>query len=368
MLDLGRGGFMPLTLEQAFAMQHRLVETTRLHLDGAAQLQAGDYGVSPGLNRPKRTAEVETILSAFFEAEAAALVRGAGTGAIRMALAASIPPGSSVLVHQPPTYPTTLRSFESMGLQPLAVNLNDLDAVAQAVQNSSLAGVLIQHTYQSDDDCYSVEEVVNVIRSSVPNLPIICDDNYAAFKVARIGAQQGTDVSAFSLFKLLGPEGVGLVVGRQFIIDRIHTMNYSGGSQVQGPEAMEALQSLAYAPVVHAGAAQVIRELLERAPAEFPTVTLRTSLIQGVHLVAQFQQPIAEQVAEAAARHGALPWPVGAESRYELSPLFYRMSATFRQRFPEQAKTMMRILPMRAGADTIFNILRVALADVGYQG
>jgi dTDP-4-amino-4,6-dideoxygalactose transaminase len=367
MIELGCGGFTPLTLEQAFALQHRLVETIRLHLDGEAQLQAGDYGVSPSLNRPKRTAEVEAILSDFFEAEAAALVRGAGTGAIRMALSATIPPGSTVLVHQPPTYPTTLNSFESMGLQPASVDFNDLDAVAHALRDTTLAGVLVQHTYQSDDDCYSVEALVNVIRQNAPQLPIICDDNYAAFKVARIGCQQDADVSAFSLFKLLGPEGVGLVVGRQAIIDRIHRMNYSGGSQVQGPEAMEALQSLTFAPVVHASAAQVIRELLERAPAEIPTVKLRISLIQGVHLVAQFDQPIGEQVAEAAAKHGALPWPVGAESRYELSPLFYRMSATFRQRYPEQARSMIRILPMRAGADTILNILRAALADAGYN-
>jgi hypothetical protein len=189
----------------------------------------------------------------------------------------------------------------------------------------------------------------------------LIDDNYAAFKVARIGVQQGADASAFSLFKILGPEGVGVVVGKQAIIDRIHGFNYSGGSQVQGPEAMDALHSLVYAPVMHAGAANVVREVIERG---VPGVTLRLSLIQGVHLVAEFEQPISEQVVAAAARHGALPHPVGAESRYELSPLFYRMSGTFRERYPERAQYMMRIGPMRAGADTILSILREAMAEV----
>jgi hypothetical protein len=363
MTELGRGGFIPLDLEQAFAMQHHLVATIGRHLDGYAQLEAGDYGVRPGLNRPQRTADVEAILSDFFEAEAAALVRGAGTGAIRYALAATLPPGSPILVHTPPTYPTTRRSFESMGLKPHAANFNDLDAVAQAVQEQPLAGVLIQHTYQSDDDCYSMEQVIAAIRQHAPTLPIISDDNYAAFKVARIGAQQGADVSAFSLFKLMGPEGVGLVVGRRDTIDSIHAMNYSGGSQVQGPEAMESLQSLVYTPVVHAGTAKVIGEILERAPHELPQVKIRTSLIQGLHLVAEFEQPIGEQIADAAARHGSLPWPVGAESRYEISPLFYRMSATYREKYPERARHMIRILPMRAGADTVLDILRAALAE-----
>lgn len=363
MTDPGYGGFQPLSMAQALAMQHHLVETLRRHLDGDAQLEAGDYGVQPGLNRPRRTAEVETILSDFFDAEAAALVRGAGTGAIRLALMASVPAGSRILVHQPPTYPTTLRSFESMGLEVLRVDMNDLAAVGAAVRQGSPGGVLIQHTYQTDEDRYILRELVETIREHAPHLPIISDDNYAAFKVAHIGVQQSADVSAFSTFKLLGPEGVGLVVGKQDIIDRIHAINYSGGGQVQGPEAMEVLRSLVYAPVVHAGAADVIREVLERAPQIVPEVKLRISLIQGLHLIAEFDRPIADRVAMLATKHGALPRPVGAESRYEICPLFYRMSATFRERDPERAQYMMRILPMRAGADTVLNILREALND-----
>jgi hypothetical protein len=362
MLELGRDTFKPLSIDEAWAMQYRLVDTIRRHLDGYAQLQAGDYGVYAGLNRPQRTAEVEKILADFFGAEDAALVRGAGTGAIRLSLVATTPPASRVLIHRPPTYPTTMRSLESMGLNLVFTDLNDLNAVADVVQAGDIASVLIQHTYQSDDDHYVLEDVVRVIHQHAPDLPIVVDDNYAAFKIARIGVQQGADISTFSLFKLLGPEGVGLVLGRKAIIDRIHEINYSGGSQVQGPEAMDALRSLIYAPVAHAGAARVIEEILERG---MPGVTMRKSLIQGVGIVCEFDKPIAEQVAKAAIRHGALPHPVGAESRYEMSPIFYRMSGTFRERFPERAKYMMRIGPMRAGADTVLNILHAAMADAG---
>ncbi len=362
MLELGREMFKPLTLDEAWAMQYRLVDTIRRRLDGYAQLQAGDSGVYAGLNRPQRTAEVEEILAEFFDAEAAALVRGAGTGAIRLALVATTRPGSRVLIHKPPTYPTTMRSLESMALDLVYVDLNDLDAVAQAVQEGELSSVLIQHTYQSDDDTYALDEVVQVIKEHAPDLPILVDDNYAAFKIARIGVQQGADASAFSLFKLFGPEGVGLVLGRKAIIDRIHSLNYSGGSQVQGPEAMDALRSLVYVPVNHAGAARVIAELLEQ---DIPGARLRASLIQGVHLVVEFDQPVGEQVAKAATRHGALPHPVGAESRYELSPVFYRMSGTFREMFPERAQYMMRISPMRAGTETVLSILRAAMRDAG---
>lgn len=368
MIALAKVGFQPLSLEQAFNMQYRLVDIVRQHLDGYAQLQAGDYGVHPDGNRPQRTVEVEAILADFFDAEAAVFVRGAGTGAIRFGLTSVTSPGSGILVHTPPTYPSTLQSFLGMGLRIERVDMNDLDQVAQAVQQHDLSAVLIQHTYQTDEDTYIMQDVIATIRQHKPDLPIISDDNYAVMKVPRIGVQQGTDVSAFSLFKLLGSEGVGLVVGRQDVIDRIHSMNYSGGSQVQGPEAMEALRSLIYAPVVHAGTANTIQTVLERAQDYVPDFKLRVSWIQGIHLVVEFSEPIADLVREAAVQLGALPYPVGAESRYEVSPLFYRMSGTFRKREPELARYMMRILPMRAGADTVLSILRDAIDIVQTNG
>lgn len=51
-------------------------------------------------------------------------------------------------------------------------------------------------------------------------------------------------------------------------------------------------------------------------------------------LLVEFHQPIAEQVLANAQRLGALPYPVGAESKYGSPPLFYRLSGTFREANP----------------------------------
>lgn len=56
------------------------------------------------------------------------------------------------------------------------------------------------------------------------DIPVLIDDNYGVMKVEKIGCECGADVSCFSTFKLQGPEGIGCVVGRKVIIDRIRKM------------------------------------------------------------------------------------------------------------------------------------------------
>ncbi|MDO7204817.1 aminotransferase class V-fold PLP-dependent enzyme [Paraclostridium bifermentans] len=68
---------------------------------------------------------------------------------------------------------------------------------------------------------------------------MITDDNYAVMKVEYIGVEVGADLSCFSLFKLLGPEGIGCIVGKSTYIDKLIKTNYSGGLQVQGHEAID---------------------------------------------------------------------------------------------------------------------------------
>jgi selenocysteine lyase/cysteine desulfurase len=46
-------------------------------------------------------------------------------------------------------------------------------------------------------------------------MPIVVDDNYTLFKTPRIGVQLGADISTFSGFKVLGPEGIGVVAGKK---------------------------------------------------------------------------------------------------------------------------------------------------------
>ena len=67
----------------------------------------------------------------------------------------------------------------------------------------------------------------------------------------------------------------------------------------------------------------------------------------------------------AAARFGAAPYPVGSNSRYEIAPLFYRMSSSALDDAPELADWAVRINPMRAGADLVVDILRRSLAGLG---
>jgi hypothetical protein len=85
---------------------------------------------------------------------------------------------------------------------------------------------------------------------------------------------------------------------------------------------------------------------------------------QSKVLLVEFEEPIAKQVLVEAEKMGALPNPVGAESKYEFAPLFYRVSGTFLKTDPTLASRMIRINPNRAGADTVMNILKKSVAAV----
>ena len=61
---------------------------------------------------------------------------------------------------------------------------------------------------------------------------------------------------------------------------------------------------------------------------------------------------------------GAIPNPVGSESKYEFAPLFYRISGTFRKSDPGLEYRMIRINPMRSGPETILRILENAVKNV----
>ncbi|WP_372506350.1 hypothetical protein [Actinomadura madurae] len=80
-------------------------------------------------------------------------------------------------------------------------------------------------------------------------------------------------------------------------------------------------------------------------------------------MLVRLDAPVARRVIEAAARLGAAPYPVGANSRYEIAPLFYRLSGTFLAGTPELADWTIRINPMRAGADLVLTILADALRE-----
>src|SRR5690606_2294220 len=132
--------------------------------------------------------------------------------------------------------------------------------IAQVIAEHRPHAALVQHTRQQPQDCYSLAGVLaELARCGVPTLT---DDNYAVMKVARIGCECGATLSTFSCFKLFGPEGTGAVVGEAEAIARIRATMYSGGSQIQGAQALAVLRGLVFAPVMHAVQAGVTERLL----------------------------------------------------------------------------------------------------------
>jgi cystathionine beta-lyase/cystathionine gamma-synthase len=352
-----------ITIDEAKRFQFKLIDAGTRHFKGAEILSLGDLGVVKGLNKPSTTLKVEQVLADFFEQEAAVLVRGAGTAAIRWGLYSMIKAGSTILVHDAPVYPTTEVTIDSMGLNIVKADFNNNDEIIKVINENKIDGVIIQYTRQRIEDSYDMTKVIGNIREVNVEIPIITDDNYAVMKVKNTGAQCGADLSAFSMFKLLGPEGIGCVIGKKKYIDKIIKSNYSGGGQVQGHEALEALRGLVYAPVALAIQAEVNNELVDRLNNRELRGVKKAFLAnaQSKVLLVELEESVAAKVIEEAEKLGAAPNPVGAESKYEFAPMFYRVSGTFRAADKSLEERMIRINPMRSGADTVIRILKEAI-------
>lgn len=353
-----------LTLMEAQEKQFALVDTLCRHFPGADFLAGGDLGLVPGLNQPRVTQRVEQVLADAFHAEAAVLVQGAGTGAIRAGLCALLKPGQRLLVHDAPVYPTTACIIEQMGIEIIRADFNTPGAITQAIEQHRPQAALVQHTRQQPRDSYSLAVVLEEIGQS--GVPTLTDDNYAVMKVDSIGCECGATLSTFSCFKLFGPEGVGAVVGEADVIAKIRSTLYSGGSQIQGAQALEVLRGLVFAPVMHAVQAGVSERLLARLNGgSLPEVKQAViANAQSKVLIVEFNHPIAGRVLEEAHKRGALPYPVGAESKYEIPPLFYRLSGTFREAAPGLEQYAIRINPNRSGEETVLRILRESIGQV----
>lgn len=351
-----------IEIEEAKKKQFDLIDVVTRHFTGEESLSLGDLGVRGGTNKPHQTIKVENVLAEYFGAEKALLVRGAGTGALRWGVLSHLKAGEKVLVHDAPVYPTTLVNLEAMGAQIIVADFNNLEEIERVIleHEEDLGAALIQYTRQKIDDSYDMEEVITKIKKTKKDMVITTDDNYAVMKVDKIGCELGADMSAFSTFKLLGPEGVGCIVGKRKYLEKVEKLNYSGGSQVQGYEAMEVLRGLTYAPVSLAIQNQVNEELCRRlTDKELPFV--RSACLanaQSKVLLVEFKEEIAEKMLIETSKLGGLPNPVGAESKYEFAPLFYRLSGTFRKSDASLEKRMIRINPNRSGSETIIKILK----------
>lgn len=347
-----------LTIAEATQLQFRLVDIMHQHFDGELAMEAGDYGAPAGLGRPRTTARVEAVLAELFGAEDATLVAGAGTGAIRSALMGTLSPGARVVLHDVPVYATTSVTFRAMGLQLKAVDLNDR-AARRAAFEQGPDMVYLQHSRQMLADHYDLEQVIADVRELAPGCRVMVDDNYTALQVPRIGTQLGADLSAFSLFKLLGEPGVGCVVGRADLIAQLRDDAYSGGTKIQGPIALSTLRGVVQAPVMFAVASEAVETVLEQV-AENPIPGVR-AVHPGNHqersLLVELEEPIAEDVIKVATRFGAATHPVGSQSRFDTHMLVYRLSRAMCEADPELARRMVRVSPFRAGPDTVIRVL-----------
>lgn len=355
-----------LTIEEAMKLQFKVVDCITKEFQGHEFLNRGDLGIVMGLNKPVTTSKVERVIARIFDAEACVLVRGAGSAAIRFGLHSMMKAGDKILVHKAPVYNTTATSFDMLGLIPVEADFHNPGEIREVIEkNPDIKGALIQYTRQKIDDHYDMHEVVKAIKN-VREMPILTDDNYAVMKVEHIGIQCGADLSCFSSFKLLGPEGIGIIVGKKKYIEQLISESYSGGMQTQGHEALDVLHGLVYAPVSLAIQAQVNEECVQRLEAgEIPEVkSAFLANAQSKVLLVEFKDEIAARVLEEAEKLGAAPNPVGAESKYEMIPMFYRVSGTFRKADPTLERRMIRINPMRAGADTILNIIKKSVGSV----
>lgn len=350
--------------DEALQKQWKLVDAITKVFRGDEIISRGDLGVIPRINEPRFTKKAEKVIAKFFNAEEAMLVRGAGTGAIRNAIHSTINPGETILVHQAPVYPTTQVSLDMMGIKRKEIDFNKIETVNLP---SGINGILVQYTRQRPDDSYDMENVLRRLKEHYNDkVPIITDDNYAVMKVHKTGIELGADLSCFSTFKLLGPEGVGCIVGKKKYINKLRKENYSGGSQVQGHEALDVLRGLVYAPVALANQARVVTELKDRLNRnEIPGVKRAyIANAQSKVLLIEFEKPIAKDILKHAIKFGGVPNPVGAESKYEISPMFYRVSGTFKAYDPSLLDTTIRVNPYRTGPDTIINILKNCMKEV----
>ncbi|MBV7388192.1 aminotransferase class V-fold PLP-dependent enzyme [Pasteurellaceae bacterium TAE3-ERU1] len=355
-----------LTLEQAQAKQFALVDCITRFFPNSDFLHA-DLGLVPECHQPATTARVEQVLAAFFKAESAVLLQGAGTGALRAGLNALLTREGTLLAHQAPIYPTSQVSIEQLGCNLVQADFNHPSALAHALDAHKPNLVLIQHTRQQPQDRYALGEVI--AQCAQRGINTLIDDNYATLKVPAIGCELGATLSTFSSFKLFGPEGVGVAVGAKSAVEAIKQTLYSGGCQIQGWQALAVLRGMVFAPVMHAIASAQGEHIAARLnQGECPQV--KSAYIvnaQSKVVIVELAKPIAPAVIAHATRLGALGYPVGAESKYELPPLFYRVSGTFLAENPNARETLIRINPNRSGADTVIRILKESIQAVESQ-
>ncbi|MGL4589518.1 MAG: aminotransferase class V-fold PLP-dependent enzyme, partial [Mycoplasmatales bacterium] len=303
-----------LSVQAAIKLQFKLIDEITKEFSGAEILNLGDLGIVQPTNSPQMTHKIERVIANFFQTEAAVLVRGAGTNALRLSLFAVCQANRQLIVHDAPIYPTTKVSLEMMQIETIAVDFNELSELEAVFSQSSCNNVLIQYTRQQPMDSYNYEQVVELAKKY--QKIIVTDDNYAAMKVPRLGASMSEGLSTFSSFKLQGPTGVGIIIGSKKLIEKVRATNYSGGSKVQGFEAQAVLRGLVSAPVSLAIQSQVVDAVVDQL-VNGTYELIKTAYVanaQSKVIIVELTEPIAKDLIRECEKLGAAPNPVGAES------------------------------------------------------
>jgi cystathionine beta-lyase/cystathionine gamma-synthase len=127
----------------------------------------GDLGLVPGYGKPSTTAKVEKTLADFFGTEAAVLVRGAGTAAIRWGLWSMMNSGQALVVHKAPIYPTTKVTVESMHLQVVQADYNNIPALKKALLEEPVEAGLFSMRVKNQAINMICRELLIVIKNGV---------------------------------------------------------------------------------------------------------------------------------------------------------------------------------------------------------
>ena len=213
-----------ISLEQAKQLQFKVIDAVTRNFQGEEVLSLGDLGVVKGLNKPRCTVKVEKVFADTFDAPAALLVRGSGTGAIRWALTACLKPGDAILVHTSPIYTTTQVTIDAMGLKPIRADFNDLEQLKAvcAQHKDEIRGALVQLTRQKPEDRYDYKAVIAAIKAALPGIPShISTDRHGRF-VFSASYNQGC-VSVTPLHDGLPGETITVVEG----LEGCHSANIS---------------------------------------------------------------------------------------------------------------------------------------------
>ena len=370
-----------VSLPEAVGLQHRLVDLAQ-QVMGSDVVFVEDYGQVRDLatvgfgggGRPRATARVEEVLARFFGTDDAVLVHGAGTGSIRAMLNGLVEPTTQVLVHDAHPYKTTLPALRHMGLDVSYVNFDDTDALEKTLRESPPETVYVQHVPQRLGDSHDVADVIGLVRSVCGDgVRVLVDDNYAVMRSPRIGVQLGADASALSLFKLLSPHPIGVVLSDAESVGRIRRDLSSAGCQIQGPDAMAALRSLVYAPVALAIQNQAVLDATRAVTdgigtSDYAYLAGAFAAQPGIRcMVLLFDRPVAEEFLRSAWRNGSPSQSVGEEATFEFLPLFTYLTSTFLKSAPGLEQYAVRVNPMRGGPETVLRIIRAALADPEFR-